>query len=127
MKDDRTPPLRQVIAPSLTLDIVRAEILDNLLHLANDPIPNIRFNVAKALEVFATTFGDSAEGRQIIQQKVIPVLEALKNDSDQDVRFFALRALQKAHEVGGRCPDVSVPAVSDISNYSLRAYVKVRR
>ncbi|KZT74630.1 ARM repeat-containing protein [Daedalea quercina L-15889] len=89
-----------VIAPSLTLDIVRAEILDNLLHLANDPIPNIRFNVAKALEVLAATFGTTTDGREVIKQKALPVLEALKNDSDADVRFFALRALQKVHEVG---------------------------
>lgn len=111
----------------MTIDIVRAEILDNLLHLANDPIPNIRFNVAKALEVFAATFGASPEGRSILQQKILAVLEPLKNDSDQDVRFFALRALQKAHEVGGRCPDIYLLAVSDALTYSLRAPLVQRR
>ncbi|KZT02725.1 ARM repeat-containing protein [Laetiporus sulphureus 93-53] len=89
-----------VIAPSLTLDIVRGEILDTLLQLANDPIPNIRFNVAKALEVLADTFGSSPEGKQLTQQKIVPVLDVLKNDQDADVRFFASRALQKAHEIG---------------------------
>ena len=68
-----------------------------LLQLAGDPIPNIRFNVAKGLEIIATSFGDTPEGVQLVQQKVAPVLEALKNDQDADVRFFALRALQKAH------------------------------
>ncbi|KAI0825137.1 ARM repeat-containing protein [Trametes gibbosa] len=85
------------IAPSLTLDIVRGDILDMLIQLAGDPIPNIRFNVAKALETVATSFGDTPEGRQLIQQKVVPVLDALKNDLDADVRFFATRAAQKAH------------------------------
>ncbi|OBZ79824.1 Protein phosphatase PP2A regulatory subunit A [Grifola frondosa] len=84
------------IAPSLTLDIVRGEILDTLLQLAGDPIPNIRFNVAKALEVLATTFGDTPEGKQLTQQKIVPVLEAQRTDQDADVRFFAQRALQKA-------------------------------
>ncbi|OSX67583.1 hypothetical protein POSPLADRAFT_1164991 [Postia placenta MAD-698-R-SB12] len=89
-----------VISPSLTLDIVRGDIIDTLLHLSNDPIPNIRFNVAKALEVLATTFGNTPEGRQLVQQKIIPALEILKNDTDADVRFFATRALQSAHGVG---------------------------
>ncbi|KAI0655077.1 ARM repeat-containing protein [Cubamyces menziesii] len=85
------------ISPSLTLDIVRGDILEMLLQLAGDPIPNIRFNVAKALETIATSFGDTPQGRQLVQQKIVPVLEALKNDQDADVRFFASRALLKAH------------------------------
>ncbi|OJT15844.1 Protein phosphatase PP2A regulatory subunit A [Trametes pubescens] len=84
------------IAPSLTLEIVRGDILDMLLQLAGDPIPNIRFNVAKALETTAVSIGDTPEGAQLVQQKIVPVLEALKNDQDADVRFFATRAAQKA-------------------------------
>ena len=86
----------QTIAPSLTLEVVRENVLDMLLQLAGDPIPNIRFNVAKALESIATSFGDSPEGRELVQTKIAPVLEALKNDQDADVRFFASRALTKA-------------------------------
>ena len=87
--------LTQTIAPSLTLEVVRDSVLDMLLQLASDPIPNIRFNVAKALETVATSFGDSAEGAQVVHLKIAPVLEALKGDPDADVRFFAGRALQK--------------------------------
>ena len=67
-----------------------------LLQLAGDPIPNIRFNVAKALENIATSFGDTAVGRELVQTKIAPALVALKNDQDADVRFFATRALGKA-------------------------------
>jgi serine/threonine-protein phosphatase 2A regulatory subunit A len=81
----------------LNLEIVRAEIVGPLLLLANDPIPNIRFNVAKSLEVLAVTFNNSPEGRDFIQQQVVPVLEQQKSDQDADVRYFAMRALQKAH------------------------------
>ncbi|KAG9314371.1 hypothetical protein JVU11DRAFT_5165 [Chiua virens] len=84
------------ISPSLTLPIVQAEIISPLLQLAVDPIPNIRFNVAKALEALATSFGDTPEGREFIQQKIFPVLEQQKNDGDADVRYFSTRALQKA-------------------------------
>ena len=75
---------------------MRDSVLDMLLQLAGDPIPNIRFNVAKALENIATSFGDTAAGRELVQTKIAPALEALKNDQDADVRFFATRALGKA-------------------------------
>jgi len=88
--------LKQIIAPSLTLPIVRADIIEPLLQLASDPIPNIRFNVAKSLEALASTFGTSSEGKELVRQRIIPVLEQQKNDQDADVRYFAARALQKA-------------------------------
>ncbi|KAG6857573.1 hypothetical protein H0H87_000172 [Tephrocybe sp. NHM501043] len=84
------------ISPSLDLDIVRADIIGPLLLLANDPIPNIRFNVAKSLEVLAITFNTTKEGHDFIEQQVIPALDQQKNDQDADVRYFATRALQKA-------------------------------
>lgn len=87
----------QTISPSLNLEIVRAEIIGLLLLLANDPIPNIRFNVAKSLEALATTFNKTTEGYEFIQQQVVPALQQQKSDPDADVRFFATRALQKAH------------------------------
>lgn len=77
---------------------MRAEILEPLLQLATDSIPNIRFNVAKSLEVLAITYGKSTEGHLLVQQKILPVLEQQKNDQDADVRYFAMRALQKAAE-----------------------------
>ncbi|KAF5370220.1 hypothetical protein D9615_010069 [Tricholomella constricta] len=84
------------ITPSLNLEIVRADIIGPLLLLANDPIPNIRFNVAKSLEVLATTFNTSKEGHEFVEQQVVPALEQQKNDQDADVRYFATRALHKA-------------------------------
>lgn len=79
----------------MNLDIIRSDILEPLLALAIDAIPNIRFNVAKALEVLATTYSKAPEGRQLVQSKIVPVLEKMKNDPDADVRYFATRALQK--------------------------------
>ena len=68
---------------------------------ATDDIPNIRFNVAKALETVATSLGDTPEGVKVVQLKIAPVLEALKGDPDADVRFFASRAGQKARALEG--------------------------
>ena len=83
------------MAPSLTLDVIQDPILQPLLDLAADPIPNIRFNVAKSLEVLAVTFGSSPEGQSIVKDKIVSSLQTLKNDSDADVRYFATRALDK--------------------------------
>ena len=83
----------------MTLDIISGDILDTLLQLGQDPIPNIRFNVAKSLEVLAATFGNTPESKQLIRQKVLPILEAQKNDQDADVRYFATKALQQVRAV----------------------------
>jgi serine/threonine-protein phosphatase 2A regulatory subunit A len=84
-----------VIAPSLTLEIIQSEVINPLLELAKDPIPNIRFNVAKSLEVMAVSFGNTPQGRAFIQEWVMPALEQQKNDVDADVRYFASKALSK--------------------------------
>jgi serine/threonine-protein phosphatase 2A regulatory subunit A len=81
------------------LDIVRSEIIEPLLQLAVDPIPNIRFNVAKSLEVVAITYGTMPEGHEIVQQRIVPALEQQRNDQDADVRYFASRALHRALSV----------------------------
>jgi serine/threonine-protein phosphatase 2A regulatory subunit A len=78
------------------LAIVRSDVIGPLLELSKDPIPNIRFNVAKALEVMATSFTTVPEGPAFVQEFIIPALDRQKNDSDADVRYFATRALQKA-------------------------------
>ncbi|KAI9512485.1 ARM repeat-containing protein [Russula earlei] len=83
------------IAASLNIDIVCDEIIDALLRLANDPIPNIRFNVARSLEVVATTYGNTRGGKELAQQKIVPVLEELMADQDADVRYFASLASQR--------------------------------
>ena len=48
------------------------------------------------MEVLATTYGTSPDGKALIEQKVVPVLEDLKVDQDADVRYFAAHALQRA-------------------------------
>ena len=81
-------------------DIIRSDVIDPLQTLAADPIPNIRFNVAKSLEVLGTSYGTA--GAELASTRVIPLLEQQKNDSDADVRYFATRALQKTLAVQGK-------------------------
>lgn len=86
----------QIISPSLSPEIIRNDIAGLLLDLSNDPIPNIRFNVAKSFEVMVPMFSLTPDGSQFIQEFILPTLEQQKNDSDADVRYFASRALQIA-------------------------------
>lgn len=90
-------------------------MLPILEKLVSDPIPNIRFNVAKSYAVLvdilrripddgATTLSQlekdgkaanaegSVKGQQLIQSQVLPQLEKLIQDEDVDVRFFASTA-----------------------------------
>ena len=89
------------MTPSLNLDVVKDSIMQTLLSLLNDPIPNIRFNVAKALEVIGTTYGSTPEGKALVKEKIVPALQSLQNDADADVRYFSNRALQYSKEKAG--------------------------
>nr|POE88131.1 protein phosphatase pp2a regulatory subunit a [Quercus suber] len=81
--------------------------------LVEDPIPNIRFNVAKSyavlIDIFKrlpdessticamekegrTDFAPSAKSEQLVTEQVLPSLQKLMNDDDVDVRFFATTA-----------------------------------
>ncbi|CDZ97098.1 Protein phosphatase 2A regulatory subunit A and related proteins [Phaffia rhodozyma] len=83
------------ITPSLNFQTIRDSVLDAALGLVNDAIPNIRFNVARALETVAVTLQSDAEGQELAARRIVPALEKLAADSDPDVRYFASRALEK--------------------------------
>ncbi|WWC86433.1 uncharacterized protein L201_001310 [Kwoniella dendrophila CBS 6074] len=83
------------MAPSLNVSIIKETVLQSALNLASDPIPNIRFNVAKCLETLALVLNSSTEGQELISRKVLPALKKLQEDSDADVRFFATKAVER--------------------------------
>ena len=72
--------------------MIQAEVLPVVIALSTDRIPNIRFNVAKALEVLAIRLNDQSGGIQLIESGILPSLESLMKDKDADVRFFAEKA-----------------------------------
>lgn len=92
----------------VTLDIIESSVLPMMDRLVADPIPNIRFNVAKSYAIIIDTLKKlpekgtlteaaatgtkptpSPKGEQLITSTVMPALEKLQNDSDVDVRYFA--------------------------------------
>jgi serine/threonine-protein phosphatase 2A regulatory subunit A len=77
------------IAPVVSGDSVSKEIVPLALNMAVDPIPNIRFNVAKlfgAISKFTTT-NDKKD-------KIKPILSKLVQDEDVDVRYYAQKSLE---------------------------------
>ncbi len=66
------------------------DMLDVLVRMTKDPVPNIKFNVAKALKLVGAQC--SAGTRQL---HFLPLLQKLKVDSDFDVRFFAEEAMRE--------------------------------
>jgi serine/threonine-protein phosphatase 2A regulatory subunit A len=73
-----------MMATKMDPDTARLEVLPLVLEMATDTVPNIRFNVAKELEILTPSCGVSA-----YESQVHPVLIMLLEDDDRDVRFFA--------------------------------------
>jgi len=102
------------LAPALSLPVIARSVLPILAQLVSDPIPNIRFNVAKSYAVLidilkrvpddATTtllelekqgsnnYPGSERGQKLIREDVMPPLSKLMQDEDVDVRYFATTA-----------------------------------
>ncbi|WFD01964.1 protein phosphatase regulatory subunit Paa1 [Malassezia obtusa] len=87
------------MAPSLDSDTILTSVLTTMLPMVQDPVPNIRFNVAKAFEVLGQELSKSPEGKRSIQDKINPALQVLSEDRDADVRYYAMRALQTTSKV----------------------------
>jgi serine/threonine-protein phosphatase 2A regulatory subunit A len=56
-----------------------------------------RFNVAKCLGVLSQTLSTQAGGREVARSQILPSLEKLREDSDADVRYFAIKSTETAN------------------------------
>jgi len=90
------PPSPLSSSPPLRSELVALHVLPVLLHLCTqDPVPNVRFNAAKALAKVTPLL---AGERGVLCQRVTAALTgAAEGDADVDVRFFAARALREAN------------------------------
>lgn len=69
-------------------DVMQARVVPAILRMSADAVPNVRFNVAKSLQRLAPRMDASFVGGH-----VRPVLTTLTEDADEDVRYFAAKAL----------------------------------
>jgi len=72
------------LASVVPSQVATDELLGLVLRLAKDPVPNIRFNVARVLEKMLPFLEASS-----LQTQVLPALSSLSEDTDVDVKFFA--------------------------------------
>lgn len=80
----------QVVAGALSsAPSFQQQLLPVLLSFSSDPVPNLRFNLAKALEQLVPHVADPAA----VAGPIRGVLAVLLGDRDDDVRFYARRAL----------------------------------
>ena len=72
-------------------DVVRRMFVPVMVTLQQDQVPNIRMNVAKAIQQMYPAI----KGQLDIEDRFRVMLrEFVQNDSDQDVKYFAQKALQ---------------------------------
>ena len=82
------------MASALNAEVIRSSVLETVNNLVSDTVPNIRFNVAKCLEVLAERLHGEPGGQALVVDGIIPGLEKLQGDPDADVRFFAIKGLE---------------------------------
>lgn len=80
---------RATKTPTLSHGMVLEVLLPIVLAMASDPVPNIRFTVAKTLAHLAVTPTSSAKNDVLVLSEISPVLAKLAADVDRDVRSFA--------------------------------------
>ena len=80
------------MASVVTPEVIQQQLLPILTQLVTDPIPNIRFNVAKSLEVVITVL-KKHQMQNIINDTVRPLLQKLEEDADAEVKFYSKRAI----------------------------------
>ena len=77
------------LAPVVGPEVLTNTMLPLVLQLGMDPVPNVRFNVAKCLRQLVPLLDPST-----VQGQVKPCLTTMATDTDQDVSYFASQALQ---------------------------------
>lgn len=85
-----SPTLQAVASVLSSSPTQQRQLLPVLLSFATDAVPNLRFNLAKALEKLAPSLADEPA---LVASAVKPALTSLLQDRDDDVRYYSRRAL----------------------------------
>ena len=74
-------------------EVIKDFIIPTCTRLASDPVPNIRFNVAKTFAIVITTVKKLDNSGKGINEQIKSSLAKLSEDTDADVRFYSQKAL----------------------------------
>ena len=89
------------LVPVISSIAITEQVLPFVRHLADDAVPNVRFNVAKSYAVIveALVKDDKQTYLSLIQDTILSSLEKMTKDDDIDVRYFAQQSLNKCNEL----------------------------
>lgn len=79
-----------LLAPIVGNEVVNESMLPVLMAAAKDPVPNVKFSVAKTLQKMVQ---ESIIDDHAVSEVVRPCLQELCKDEDIDVKYFANQAL----------------------------------
>ncbi|AQZ12125.1 TPD3 (YAL016W) [Zygosaccharomyces parabailii] len=79
--------------------VVAEEILPFLSRLADDAVPNIRFNIAKSYAKIVEKLSHDRTYSGLIKHTILPSLDKLRQDEDFDVKYFANQSLEKCNMI----------------------------
>lgn len=69
-------------------------MLPLIISAGRDAVPNIRLNVAKALETLGNKYSSGTTADDVaIKAAILPVLQTLAVDADSDVKFHGTKGL----------------------------------
>jgi serine/threonine-protein phosphatase 2A regulatory subunit A len=80
------------MSSALNQETLKDTVLPSLITLSKDAVPNIRFNVAKAMEVIVPTLKKTKQAG-LVGEIIKPALTKMAEDTDPDVRYYAGKAL----------------------------------
>lgn len=78
-----------VLAQVVGMDVINSSMLPLVLRMAQDKVPNVRFNVAKTLGQLVGLLDATA-----VATRIKPCLTKMTDDIDRDVKLYAAQALQ---------------------------------
>lgn len=89
------------LSGAVDAEVTIDKILPFMTKLADDSVPNIKFNVAKAYTSISRNLAEKKEAKLsvILKETIIPSLEKLCQDEDVDVRYFAKENLENCQEI----------------------------
>lgn len=82
------------VAESVPGSLVDAHLVPMVVKMTSDPVPNVRFNVAKSIKMMRKTCMSS--NPSALEDHLLPCLWRLVADEDPDVKFYATRALSES-------------------------------
>jgi serine/threonine-protein phosphatase 2A regulatory subunit A len=80
------------LAPVLSPQVIHKQILPIFVKMSKDPVPNVRFNVAKSLEIVIPLLKKNNLAN-VVNDEIKPELIKMSSDVDGDVRYFSQKAM----------------------------------